>query len=120
MRQVVGKVGHGRFVEAGADMLYLLHMLHVPVAFVVSILVLVVLVLTAQKLVVLDHHFTALVLPSNTAMNSVKTTRTSKMTAQDRREKEDPNHRKGREGRKDDGRHCSCTSTPRQAREQPK
>ena len=72
---------------------------------------------------VLDHrHFAGLT-------TAAATTRIGgKMAAQDRREKEDPNHRKGREGREDDeddGRHrrrssrsscCTCAST-RQARE---
>lgn len=92
VRRVVGKVGHCRFVQTGADMSYV----YVSVAFTSIVFVLVcvvfVLVLTAQitrsilKLVVLDHHFTGL-------------TPNTKMTAQDRREEEDPNHRKGREGR---------------------
>ena len=94
MRQVVGKVGHGRFVEAGADILNA----YVPASFVVLILTAQITSMSIPKHVVLDRHFTALAFTINNTA-SIKTTRISKMTPQDRREKEDPNHRKGREGR---------------------
>ena len=70
---------------------------YVPVSFVVLVLTAQITSMSIPKqLVVLDRHFTALAF-TNTA--NIKTTRISKMTPQDRREKEDPNHRKGREGR---------------------
>ena len=72
---------------------------YVPLSFVVLVLTAQITSMSIPKqLVVLDRHFTALAFTINNTA-SIKTTRISKMTPQDRREKEDPNHRKGREGR---------------------